>query len=496
MPDSQRPPLPVLPLLLWETPPGLELILAQEGVPVHVVERPRPFAFEAGRFVLYDGRRVGRSQVRRCLDGRHVAIDVALLREGEPTDPFADLIDPGAGLRAWQVGPHRVAERVAHVPRAAIRARLLGRLRDLLTRSGGVWARLAAYPAPYRAAFNFRADLDEPYPEDYFAFARARAPLDDCTTHFVSTRAYGESPDVLADLARLDTQSHGHHHVVTRDGRPNRRNLERAHEILVRAGITPTGFAAPEGRWNPGLDRAIAAMGYRYSSDFSLGHDDRPFFPVVDGRPGPVLQVPIHPVCEGLFLDRGITDGRLMSAYFAEVVRRKLDAGEPAFVYGHPERRLAYYPEILARLAESIEGQPRVWRVTLTAFAAWWRWRSARRWSLVPKGPGVFEVQFEEWDTAYPLALEIQRGSHVATVRPERPWTRVELNSLAYERRLPRVDLPHPEAVRQPWTLRHALRHALDWETVTPLADLPADGVRALLKRGLRRIRPGRRPSR
>ena len=40
------------------------------------------------------------------------------------------------------------------------------------------------------------------------------------------------------------------------------------------------------------------------------------FFPFVDGRFSTVLQVPIHPVCEGLLLDQSITDGRLMSSYF------------------------------------------------------------------------------------------------------------------------------------------------------------------------------------
>ena len=39
----------------------------------------------------------------------------------------------------------------------------------------------------------------------------------DCTTHFVSTRAYGDVPGVLQDLSRFDTQSHGHYHVVYRD---------------------------------------------------------------------------------------------------------------------------------------------------------------------------------------------------------------------------------------------------------------------------------------
>ena len=34
-----------LPLLLWKTPPGLELILAQEGVPFETVKDPHPFSF-------------------------------------------------------------------------------------------------------------------------------------------------------------------------------------------------------------------------------------------------------------------------------------------------------------------------------------------------------------------------------------------------------------------------------------------------------------------
>ena len=76
-------------------------------------------------------------------------------------------------------------------------------------RAGGFWARLAPFPFPYRSAFNFRADLDEPVAEDYARFARARRPLADCCTHFVSTNAYGENPAVLQDLHRFDTQSHG-----------------------------------------------------------------------------------------------------------------------------------------------------------------------------------------------------------------------------------------------------------------------------------------------
>lgn len=52
-----------LPLLLWETPPGLELILAQEGVPFERVRDARPLAFRGGRFVLFDSRATARESL-------------------------------------------------------------------------------------------------------------------------------------------------------------------------------------------------------------------------------------------------------------------------------------------------------------------------------------------------------------------------------------------------------------------------------------------------
>ena len=52
MSDLYRPVLAPLPLLLWRTPPGLELILTQEGIAHEVVGDSHPFAFRRGRFVL------------------------------------------------------------------------------------------------------------------------------------------------------------------------------------------------------------------------------------------------------------------------------------------------------------------------------------------------------------------------------------------------------------------------------------------------------------
>ncbi|MDB5353406.1 MAG: hypothetical protein JWN86_4653 [Planctomycetota bacterium] len=490
MPNVFAPEPPALPLQLWGTPPGLEQILMQEGVPFRKVVDPHPLAFGGGRFVLFDGRAVPSRVVRNTLSAAHVAIDVDVLRRESPDgDPFAALIDTRAARKTWTIDGERLTERVSRVNKAAIRRRLIARLRDAVARSGGVWARLAAYPHPYRSAFNFRADLDEPYPDDYARFARARRPIDDCSTHFVSTHAYGKSPAVMADLRRIDTQSHGHYHVVYRHDASNRRNLERADAILRKNNFTPEGFAAPEGRWTAGLDRVIEELGYEYASDFHLGHDDDPFFPWRDGRFSRVLQVPIHPICEGLFLDAGVSDPGRIARHLIATVRAKTDAGESAFVYGHPERRLGRFPHVVSALADAVADIDRLWRVTLTEFARWWRWRSQRTWSFVPKGDHKFEVQFDEWDARYPLALEIVRGDHVATIPLIDSRQMVRLSDLAYVRKTVRKDGPHPRMAPKPRGIRSALRAAIDWETVTPLHDLPEDCLRDRIKKRLRFLR-------
>ncbi|MBV8608151.1 MAG: hypothetical protein JO034_11920 [Singulisphaera sp.] len=493
MPRIFSTTLPPLPLLLWETPPGLELILAQEGTAFARVRDPHPLTFQGGRFVLYDGRRVSAAKLRATLTPDHVPLDVDLLRGEERADPFQALIDVRGQEATWRIAGRDLTERVARVPKARLRRLLIGRLCHAVTRAGGLWARLAAFPYPYQSAFNFRADLDEPVVEDYARFARMRPAVADCCTHFVSTHAYGAHPAVLQDLLRFDTQSHAHFHVIYRDAEANRRNLLRAHEILTASGFEPVGFAAPHGRWNAGLDAVLEELGYLYSSDFQLDYDDLPFFPWRDDRFSKVLQVPIHPICEGLFLETGIGDGRVIADYLAGIVRAKVEAREPAFVYGHPERRLGRLPEVLAALGRAISGDAPIWRVTLTEFARWWRWRAGRRWSVLTKPEGQLEVQFDDWDATFPLGLEVVRGQHVSTVPVTGPRMPLRLEDLAYERRDVPPHLPEPVPAPRSTCLRTAVRQALDWETVTPLHDLPANTLSERAKKGLRWWRHGRR---
>ncbi len=480
--------LPELPLLLWKTPPGLELILAQEGIAYERLTEANPFSFHRGRFVLHDARRASASCVRAIAGSRHTLIDIDMLRKGKRVDPFAAIVDREGATVRRRIGGIDVTERVSRRSKAAIRRGLLDAIREHVKAGGGVWARIAAYPYPYRSAFNFRVDLDEPNPDDYRRFAQSRKPIEDCTTHYICTNAYGKDKDVLADLAGRDSQSHGHYHHVYRDERANRRNLERAHDLLTGAGIRVSGFAAPHGRWNEGLGRVVEDLGYLYSSEFQLGYDDFPFYPYFDGRFSTVLQVPIHPICEGLFFDAGVkSPGRIVIDHFRSVLRARIDAGEPAFLYGHPERRLARIPELPRAIAEALTGESLVWRTTTTEFAAWWRRRSSLKWSLIRLESGAYEVRFSTWDSSDPIGLEIVRGEHVARAPIANRRVPLRLDRLAYERRARRADSPKPVVVRGPIGLKAVVRAALDWETVTPIDEIPARSLAGIVKKHLRK---------
>jgi hypothetical protein len=477
-----------LPLLLWRTPPGLQLVLAQEGVAHEIVSDAHPLAFRGGRFVLYDGRQGMARALHRLLTGEHVAIDIDDFRRGEPYDPFAALVSHQSAQAVWEVRKWRVSERVARYPKAWIRRRLISRIRDRVLACRGVWLRLASFPYPYRSAFHFRVDLDEQAPEDYHPFALTRSLLEDCCTHFVCTHAYENEPEVLRDLHRYDTQSHGHFHHVYRDARANLSNLERADRVLRDAGFAPRGFAAPHGRWSPGLDDGLEALGYEYSSDFQLDYDNLPFFPWKAGRFSKVLQIPVHPVCEGLFLEAGLRDGTSVADYLRRVVEAKFREGEPAFIYGHPEGRLAKMPEILIAIQRLLLKQSLVWRVTMSEMARWWRWRARRRFMVLQRESASVEIQCDEWDMEYPLAMEIHRGSFRCSVPLRSPLTLINLDELAYERmdssENPRLAAPLLD-LRRPG-LKAAIREALDWETVTPLEDLSTATLQEALKKGLR----------
>ena len=313
---------PALPLILWNVPPGLVRVLEQEGVP-HLQAEPNS---PSGRLVIAPGRFCSRVDWRSlgkiALDLDRLRSEVqALLKSwiGLAIDPFEALVDSVSAPLTWkdeETGTV-IRERAASWDGGLIRRAVVTVLARKLNEVGGVWIGLGCAPWPHRSVFGFRLDLDESYPED------SALVLDRCvttglapfTTVYLSTAAYLDQTTWLARLTRwrdagIDVQSHGHFHHLYREKSHNYRNLVRAREILGGLGVHSEHFAAPGGRWNPGLNRVLEELAMVSSSEFALGRDDRPFRPWLEseGRWSKVWQVPIHPVCEGLFLEAGHPD--------------------------------------------------------------------------------------------------------------------------------------------------------------------------------------------
>jgi peptidoglycan/xylan/chitin deacetylase (PgdA/CDA1 family) len=479
-------PLPLLPLILEDVPPGLVQALGQEGVPfLHRVS-----AATRGRFVLFDSRRRASPRV----GPGQVAIDVDRLRDGSRPDPLEALLEERSQRHQWRIGGLTVTEEIARVDRRILRKRILGVLREAIERAGGVWLAVAAFPFPYRSALNFRIDYDQYNPQDFDATLGAIAGHEHATSHFVNAAAYLPLEDALARLRGLDVGSHGYRHHTYLGEEENLTNIRRGIETLRALGIEPSGFVAPHGRFNRGLLAAMEKSGIGHSSEFGLAYDDLPFFP----RGGSVLQIPIHPVSLGIFLEaaqreaarsRNTIRQAVHTAvdYFRHTARGKYRAGQPVFLYGHPTRRLGSHPEVLRAVFDEAEGFAAIWKTTLSRFAAWWRARAGVRLSVVRQADQLVVTANRRPDK-YALGIEFWRGRHVARMPLGRRVLRFSPSALAYENRAAESTV-RPVRIDSPEGLRGRIRRWIDWERETPTEEIGSGAWRNWAKRTLRRFR-------
>ena len=475
--------LPELPLLLDDVPDTLRQMLAQEGVP-HVDLTSNC----TGRFVLFDSRRSV-----PVLHAAQIGIDVDHLRRGRSRDPFTALASERSACHEWQVGGLAVHETVSRANRGEIRSRLIADLRVLVESAGGLWLNVARYPAPYQTVFNFRLDHDDYDQADFNATLAAIAGYEHCVSHYICAATHARHPGVLARLRGMHVGSHGWWHHTYREKGDNLANIRRGIDCLQAHGIEPVGFAAPYGRFHRELLAALDELGVSHSSEFGLAYDDLPFFPDQTD----VLQIPIHPVCLGICLEAA-SQLRGQAIREADVADRVLDhwqavmlhkhrAGEPIFLYGHPDRRLGRFPGLLRQSLIAAGELENTWCTTLAEFETWWRARSSIGVTAWRRGDDI-QLTVRGCPAGYAAAVDLHRGQQVAQVLLDRPNVSFSIASLPWrKRRSPRQI--GPAMVRSASGLRAGLRLYLDWERVTPINEINTDNWRGWAKRTLRRIR-------
>jgi len=475
-----------LPLILDNVPRGLRQALLQEGVPF----RNRNPAVPEGRFILVDSKK-GPWQPP---SNEQVVIDVDLLREGCGVEPFEALEDLNSIRFEWYVGELRLAEEIARFDKRRIRQKILSRLRAIVEKSGGIWLRVSPFPFPYRSALNFRIDYDNYDPDDFSTTLQAISGNETATSHYVNASAYENVNQALSQLRGLDVGSHGYWHHTYRTKKENSTNIKRGVDRLRESGLEPSGFVAPHGRFCSGLLAALVDLGITHSSEFGLAYDELPFLP---GNAG-VLQIPIHPVSLGLFLDaarlgkskplRHAEDIAADSAigYFEQVLNSNYRSGRPVFLYGHPTGRLGRYPQLLRRVFETANQFCAIWKTTLTQFNDWWRARSnvdLEVWS----GDHHYVIRTRHRTSKYHIGVEYFRGRHVALMPLREKTMRFSPDSLAYENRSGN-SIFRPVRVDRSEGVRSHICRLVDWERVTPTDEIQISNWRNLVKRTLRHL--------
>ena len=239
------------------------------------------------------------------------------------------------------------------------------------------FARLWYYPDGYLSLFNFRFDLDEDTDGGLNKLKSDSSDYRDCTSWFVCCASFKNNRDKIKDLAEegFDIQSHGYYHHTYGDRGQNLNNIKRSLEYLRGINDNIEGFVAPLGRWNRGLQQTLQELSFLYSSEFSLDYDNLPFYPVISGSFSTVLQIPIHPVCLGLYLASEIRDEEIIRRYFDSVIFKKYNLNQPIILYGHPNHSLGKSSQLQADIYKRVTSLSGLWRVRLSDLARWWNKR-------------------------------------------------------------------------------------------------------------------------
>ena len=454
-------------------------MLAQEGIPT--VSRDRRGVF--GRFVLFDSRN---GPCRRTAPGQ-ISIDADRLRRGFDLDPFLQWTDYQTLRFQWHLNGLSPSEEICRVDKRDIRRKIMARLRRLVERRGGVWLTVSPYPFPYRSAFNLRIDYDQYDAEDFARLQTSLSGHQDAVSHFVNGAAYESHNEALSQLFGLDVGSHGYRHHTYQTVDENLRNIERGIRVLEEARLQAIGFTAPHGRFNRSLLAALERLEIGYSSEFAAAYDELPFLPAGSN----VLQIPIHPICLGIFLEAaqpGEEKAALEAAieHFRLLIRERHETREPVFLYGHPTKRLGRYPELLDAIFSAVDARSDLWRVTMTQWAAWWHARSRTRLTVAREGDYVV-VDAGSLSSRFRLGIEYYQGDRVARLPLDKTTLRISPESIPYESHAAQTTF-RPVRIDQPHGLKSRVRRWIDWERETPIEEISPTSLRNVAKRTLRTL--------
>lgn len=388
--------------------------------------------------------------------------------------------------KVFSLGEVSVTETVASVPKAPVREAVRAAIQNAFFSQNLPYVHLWYYPGDYQSMFSFRFDMDEYHPEHHRNFLKLLEAARGSVSCFACMRTYELQPQALFEVVRtgVELASHGYIHHVYHNYRQNNLNLARAEELLEPAAGRISGFSAPHGKWHPTLQRVLENRGYTYSSEFSLDYDNFPFYTFSDNDFSPVLQIPTHPVCEGVFLQRYDYDIELFSKYYGHVIEEHIRRCEPVLIFGHPTNRLGKYPEIFHFIFNAVSARNDVWKTEFREIASWWQRRHALQLEAsFSEGSIRFDALPQEVSVhaVYPDGRSLRMRSDKTPAVTQTITAKSTPDSIAVS----------PAKYGSVKKFRLFLKKSLDWETKTPVEMLEIADTSSLVKK-IMRITRGR----
>lgn len=297
----------------------------------------------------------------------------------------------------------------------------------------------------YPHTFCLRIDADEYDNKSISSYFDLFKKYRDAITIFINANSFSKAKDKITEFKNigLDIQSHGFYHYTYKDYESNRHNIRKARIFFEELGIVTKGFAAPTGRWNKHLLKALEDEGYEYSSDFAYDYLGLPSYPSLGKRISRVLEIPIFPVAPELFFQQNSCRTDAVLDYYKNAIDEMEYCGIPVIIYAHTSR-FKEVPGLLKDIAEYAISNKGLKPMNMTGFYAWWKERPSYKKKL-PLKKKTIKV-------------------------PAGPFLGTKAN----------VDLSK--------ALRSSLKKVIDFEKITPDEELYCPVSRRLVKRLLRKV--------
>lgn len=263
--------------------------------------------------------------------------------------------------------------------------------------------------------FSLRIDADEYSKDSFAAYHDVFRKQKEAITIFFCVNSFKNDPHEIIKCRDIgiDIQSHGYYHYTYRDYKSNRHNIHKAKFFLEKIGTVTTGFAAPSGKWNMNLMKALEDEGYKYSSDFSYDYLGFPTKPCVGNKSTGILEIPIFPVAPELFFQNTNCSVDEVFEYYKNAIDKMADCGIPVIVYAHTSLQYPQTPFLLEKIAGYAVSEKGLRPASMTdIYDAWSGAEAAGSSAVSIQAGGRMRVMLDE-DL---LGREVRRGA-VETVK-------------------------------------------------------------------------------